>query len=51
MAFPSIAAEVVWTNTAGGNWNTAANWSPNQVPTAAENASITNTSIQPSNLS
>jgi len=33
---------VVWTNTAGGNWSVAANWSPNQVPTGAEIAMITN---------
>jgi len=25
------AATVTWTNTGGGNWNTAANWSPNKV--------------------
>ena len=29
---PVRASQVVWTNTAGGNWNDAANWSPNQVP-------------------
>jgi hypothetical protein len=29
---PPPAASVVWTNTAGGNWSVAANWSPNQVP-------------------
>ena len=23
---------ITWTNTSGGNWNVAANWSPNQVP-------------------
>ncbi|HEX3718978.1 MAG TPA: hypothetical protein VH595_13500, partial [Verrucomicrobiae bacterium] len=23
---------ITWTNTAGGNWSVAANWSPNQVP-------------------
>lgn len=36
------AAELVWTNTAGGSWNTAANWSPNQIPTAADRVWITN---------
>jgi len=36
------AADLRWTNTAGGSWNTAANWSPNQVPTAADRAWITN---------
>lgn len=39
---PLSAAEIAWTNLAGGNWNTAANWSPNQVPTATDNAYITN---------
>ena len=34
------AASLVWTNTAGGNWNTAANWSPNQVPGATDSATI-----------
>ena len=30
---PAIApaADIAWTNTASGNWNVAANWSPNQV--------------------
>jgi hypothetical protein len=32
----------IWTNTAGGNWNVAANWSPNQVPSAANTVIITN---------
>jgi hypothetical protein len=36
------ATDIVWTNTAGGNWSTASNWSPNQVPGAADNAYITN---------
>ena len=35
------AADLVWTNTAGGNWGTAANWSPNQVPGSTDNAFIT----------
>ena len=35
------AATFVWTNTAGGNWNVPANWQPNQVPGAADTASIT----------
>lgn len=34
-------ATVTWTNTAGGAWQTAANWSPNQVPGAADTALIT----------
>ncbi|HEY6169952.1 MAG TPA: hypothetical protein VI454_18070, partial [Verrucomicrobiae bacterium] len=38
------AATITWTNTAGGNWGTAANWSPNQVPTAADTVSINSAS-------
>src|ERR1017187_9572401 len=36
------SATIVWTITAGGNWNATNNWSPNQVPLAADNAVITN---------
>ncbi|HXG46880.1 MAG TPA: hypothetical protein VNO52_04590, partial [Methylomirabilota bacterium] len=36
------AADLVWTNTTGGNWSTPANWEPNQVPGAADDAFITN---------
>lgn len=32
----------MWTITAGGGWSTAANWSPNQVPGAADQAFVTN---------
>src|SRR4051812_17324152 len=35
-------ADIVWTNTSGGTWGTAANWSPNQVPTNSDTAWITN---------
>ena len=38
----SSGAVLVWTNTAGGNWSTSTNWSPNQVPSAADQALITN---------
>src|SRR5215468_9186341 len=39
----SLHAQVTaWTNTAGGNWNTAANWNPNIVPDAGTNAVVTN---------
>lgn len=34
-------ADIVWTNTAGGNWGTAANWSPNPISGGADNAFIT----------
>ena len=36
------AADLVWTNLAGGNWSVAANWSPNQVPGSSDNAYVTN---------
>ena len=38
----STAADLVWTNTAGGAWNTAANWAPNQIPTTNDHVWITN---------
>ncbi len=38
----ATAATLVWTNTTGGNWNVAANWSPNQLPTVADDVFITN---------
>ena len=38
---PGRAAQIVWTNTAGGNWSGTANWSPNQVPTSTDDAVIT----------
>jgi len=44
VALPSSAADIVWTNTAGGNWGTAANWSPNQVPGCAGTPWIQNDS-------
>src|SRR5437016_12446360 len=36
------AADIVWTNLAGGTWATALNWSPNQVPAGSDTAWITN---------
>ena len=36
------SATLIWTNTAGGDWSVAANWSPNQVPGSSDNAFITN---------
>ncbi len=38
---PATAATISWTNMSGGNWSTAANWSPNQVPGPADSALIT----------
>src|ERR1043166_5155143 len=35
-----LASDIYWTNTAGGNWTTSANWSPNQVPGTNDNALI-----------
>lgn len=35
------AATINWTNTAGGNWSVANNWSPNQVPNNADVVRIT----------
>jgi len=34
------AANYQWTNTLGGNWQVAANWSPNAVPGSFDNATI-----------
>ena len=42
VATSTPAATLVWTNSAGGNWSGAANWSPNQVPAATDTAVITN---------
>src|SRR4051812_15066781 len=41
LAGPVRAADIVWTNAAGGNWSVAANWNPNQVPGGADNALVT----------
>jgi hypothetical protein len=40
VAPPSKAADIFWNNSAGGDWNVAANWSPNQVPGANDTAII-----------
>jgi len=36
------AADIVWTNTAGGNWGVAANWQPNAIPGPSDSVWITN---------
>jgi hypothetical protein len=36
------AANIIWTNTAGGNWSDATSWNPNQVPGSGDAAIITN---------
>lgn len=41
-SLPSQAATLAWTNTAGGLWSAAANWSPNAVPAAGDSVLITN---------
>jgi hypothetical protein len=41
MAVGANAADLVWVG-GTGNWNAAGNWNPAQVPTAADNALITN---------
>ena len=41
----AAAADIWWTNTSGGNWNVAANWSPNQVPGALDDVSIPNYTV------
>lgn len=38
--FAFVPLEIVWTNTPGGDWHSATNWSPNQVPGASDNAFI-----------
>ena len=38
---PMWAADVVWTNSSGGNWSSAANWSSGTVPGPSDNALIT----------
>src|SRR3974390_3286035 len=35
-------AQTIWTNTAGGDWNTAANWNPNTVPAEGTTVTLTN---------
>jgi hypothetical protein len=37
---PAQGAAISWTNTSGGNWGIAGNWSPNQVPGVADTALI-----------
>src|SRR5512140_1586045 len=39
-AFSSRAANLVWTNGAGGDWSVSENWNPNLVPGAADAATL-----------
>ena len=41
-ADPARAADITWTNTAGGYWHIASNWQPNQVPGWLDTAWVTN---------
>jgi len=40
-AISSYVGPITWVNTNGGNWSVAANWSPQQVPNAANTVFIT----------
>ena len=40
LAAPVARGSITWTNTAGGNWSAAANWSPNQVPGSSDRKSV-----------
>src|SRR5438552_19177857 len=42
LAIPAPAADVVWTNTAGGNWSAPTNWNAGLVPGPDDNVFITN---------
>jgi hypothetical protein len=37
----TYCATITWTNSSGGNWSVAANWSPNQVPANTNDVLIT----------
>ena len=41
IAGPARATTLIWTNTAGGNWNNTNNWNPNQLPTPTDDAVVT----------
>jgi hypothetical protein len=43
--FSARAANINWTNSASGGWNTAANWNPNGAPGANDTAIITNAGV------
>jgi len=49
-AITAPAATIQWTNTLGGNWNVALNWSPNVTPASADIAVITNDGTYTINL-
>jgi hypothetical protein len=35
-----VMTTITWNNSNGGNWNTASDWTPNQVPGAGDDAEI-----------
>ena len=41
-AIDAPAADIRWAQPVSGNWGVAANWTPAQVPGAADSVSITN---------
>src|SRR5882724_1358256 len=41
-----VADAITWTNTAGGDWNTPQNWSPNQVPGGNDTATISSSGFK-----
>src|SRR5580700_8122310 len=43
-------ATITWTNTSGGNWSAATNWSPNQVPGSSDTPVITSSGTYTVNL-
>jgi hypothetical protein len=45
VAITAEAEAIFWTNTAGGQWSTASNWSPNYAPSTNDLAVITNAGI------
>src|SRR5437660_5496372 len=38
----AFASDVSWTNSLGGNWSTAANWSTGTIPGPSDNVFLTN---------
>jgi len=45
LSAPAQATDYTWGLTTDGNWNVAANWSPNGVPGTGDNARIDNNSL------
>jgi len=45
LTLPARSNTIVWTNSAGGNWSNATNWSPNQVPGVADDVFIATSGV------